>query len=159
MSPIRPENRARYPKDWREQVEGRILAHTEFSDECWVWTGSRNNRGYGRVNIFGRVQYAHRLIVMAGMGEEIPEGMQVDHLCRNRACVRPSHLEVVTPSENTRRGLASKLSTEQAKEIQRRRWAGEKVIALALEFGVHHGQISRIARTTGQSNFLEESEA
>lgn len=76
-----------------------------MTSECWVWSGARNDAGYGQIWKDGRVLYAHRVIYSAVIGE-IPEGLQIDHLCRNRACVRPDHMEMVTPRENTLRGQA-----------------------------------------------------
>lgn len=77
---------------------------------CWNWTASTDGRGYGRIQM-GRVTAgghraparAHRVMYELLVGE-IPVGLQIDHLCRNRRCVNPAHLEVVTSQENTRRG-------------------------------------------------------
>ncbi len=73
---------------------------------CWTWVGRVNNQGYGSINIMGKAgspilvhRFAYELLV-----GPIPEGMELDHLCRNRRCVNPAHLEVVTRSENCRRG-------------------------------------------------------
>ncbi|MEO7118432.1 MAG: HNH endonuclease signature motif containing protein, partial [Candidatus Limnocylindrales bacterium] len=70
---------------------------------CLVWTGSLAN-GYGRFWLKGRLVPAHRLAWEMANGP-IPSGMQLDHLCRMRSCVRPDHLEPVTQRENLRRGV------------------------------------------------------
>lgn len=66
---------------------------------CWVWTGHISSNGYGKA-MGGK--YAHRLIFEA-LNSPIPAGLDLDHLCRNRSCVNPSHLEPVTRSVNLRR--------------------------------------------------------
>lgn len=74
---------------------------------CWIWRGSRNSNGYGRFRVAGRKEYAHRVSYAALVGDLppwTPTGLQCDHLCRNRACVRPEHLELVAPRENLLRG-------------------------------------------------------
>lgn len=71
---------------------------------CWVWTGAGlTSRGYGLFWKDGKVQSAHRVVYELLVGE-IPEGLTLDHLCRNRACVNPQHLEPVTQKVNTLRG-------------------------------------------------------
>lgn len=73
---------------------------------CLEWKGGKTAGGYGCVRN-GVTVLVHRLVIEAVHGP-IPEGMEVDHLCRNRACYRLDHLEVVTSAENTRRGDAGK---------------------------------------------------
>lgn len=70
---------------------------------CWVWTGAVDGNGYGRLRIGGELFCAHRAAYEMIRGA-IPEGLQLDHLCRNRLCVNPAHLEPVTHQENVKRG-------------------------------------------------------
>lgn len=70
---------------------------------CWVWTGHLDKDGYGRFWYEGSNKAAHRYGYRVQVGE-IPEGLQTDHLCRNRACVRGDHLEPVTGKVNIERG-------------------------------------------------------
>ena len=73
--------------------------------DCWNWTGCRSE-GYGRFHFEGRLMPAHRWSYEDAVGP-IPEGLVIDHLCRNHSCVNPAHMEPVTNAENTRRGIAA----------------------------------------------------
>jgi hypothetical protein len=92
------------PTYGREPVLDRLAANMEVEGECWVWTRYRNARGgYGRISVGGRLATTHRSAYELLVGP-IPEGMTLDHLCRNTACFNPDHLEIVTVAENIRRG-------------------------------------------------------
>lgn len=69
---------------------------------CIVWLGLRTARGYGRFSVRRRMDYAHRFAYERSRGP-IPAGLQIDHLCRNTACVNPAHLDLVTTQENRHR--------------------------------------------------------
>lgn len=72
---------------------------------CWLWNGTMNPDGYGFFNVAQRKMVrAHRFAYKLMVGP-IPGGLQLDHLCRERSCVNPAHLEPVTTGENTRRGV------------------------------------------------------
>lgn len=76
---------------------------------CWLWAASTAN-GYGQFVINKRHFCAHRVAYMLLVGP-IPDGLQLDHLCRIPLCVNPSHLEPVTQKENTLRGLRGRMVT------------------------------------------------
>ncbi len=82
----------------------------EPNSGCWIWLGSLNNKGYGTVQFNRRTQYAHRAAYFTHVGP-IPEGLELDHLCRNPACCNPSHLEPVTHAENLHRGSRATMPT------------------------------------------------
>lgn len=84
-------------------VWGRFAQKVERDGECWAWTAGLMGGGYGQFHD-GGPNYAHRWLYARLIGP-IPEGMTLDHLCRNRKCVRPDHLEVVTRGENVLRGI------------------------------------------------------
>jgi len=72
-------------------------------EECWVWTAATAGKGYGKFWVAGRLLHAHRFSYEL-LRAPIPEGLTIDHLCRNKLCVNPAHMEVVTRGENSRRG-------------------------------------------------------
>ena len=86
-------------------TEDRFWAKVNKTEGCWLWTGRRNN-GYGFFRLGNRTspaRAAHRIAYQWLIGP-ISEGLTLDHLCRNRACVRPDHLEPVSLAENVMRG-------------------------------------------------------
>lgn len=95
---------------------GPWMAKVTTSDDCWVWNAGVSGSGYGRYwhEVEKRFVQAHRYAYESVVGL-IPDGLVIDHLCRNRLCVRPDHLSPVTHAENVRRGAKSVLVVECAK--------------------------------------------
>lgn len=82
----------------------RFLSKFVKSDDgCWLWTSTLNTNGYGQIRVQGTMSAAHRLSYQHFVGP-VPEGLELDHLCRVRNCINPAHLEPVTHAENVRRG-------------------------------------------------------
>jgi len=95
----------------------RVFAKVDMTLFCWEWKGAVcRYTGYGKVGLGRRgdgVGYVHRVVYQMLVGP-VPEGMDLDHLCRNRACCNPDHLEPVTRSENNRRGALSRRDLPRA---------------------------------------------
>ena len=71
------------------------------SHECWEWMAGKQKEGYGLFRLNGKHFYAHRLAYMDASNCLIPVGMVIDHICHNRACCNPRHLQMVTQQQNT----------------------------------------------------------
>lgn len=82
---------------------GPIPEYNPSLGECWIWTGGPDGKGYGQFGVEGKGKRAHRLSYELLIGP-VPDGLELDHLCRVRLCVRPSHLEPVTHQVNGLRG-------------------------------------------------------
>jgi len=84
----------------------RFWSKVAIAGECWTWTGAKMPNGYGRFYVSpGIVALAHRW-AYESMVAQVPVGLVIDHVCRNRACVNPDHMDVVPQAINVRRGFA-----------------------------------------------------
>lgn len=111
-------------------------------DECWPWLGTINHRtGYGKKTCHRESVLAHRWMYEQRVGP-IPDGKVINHLCSNRKCVNPSHLEVTDQAGNVRHGANCKLTPDQVAEI--------KAAALTKR----HGDGARLGRKFGVSGAL-----
>jgi hypothetical protein len=116
---------------------------------CWIWQWSKGDKGYGRVRVEGKSYAipAHVHYYQQRFGP-IPDGLQLDHRCRNRACVNPEHLEPVTCLVNVRRGLVPKINITIARAIKddlrqgmkRRHIAKKHQVSLAIIDSIRRGQ-------------------
>lgn len=95
----------RYPT-----AAGALAARTEWEGDCLIWHGARSGDGYGRMKHNGHTMGSHHVAWELANGS-VPEGLELDHLCGNRACVNTDHLEPVTHEENMSRRGVGKLTT------------------------------------------------
>lgn len=91
-------------KRFFEKIAVRAQEGSIVPTACWIWTGHIDKRGYGRLRDGARCALAHRLSYQFLVGPLLPH-LTIDHLCRNRACVNPSHLEQVSQRTNIFRGV------------------------------------------------------
>jgi hypothetical protein len=103
-------NRTNHPI---KNLAERFWAKVEKTESCWLWKGADNGTGYGIIGAGARNRspvYAHRLSFEL-MNGPIEDGLTIDHLCRNRGCVNPEHLEAITQRENVLRGELGRRKT------------------------------------------------
>lgn len=90
-----------------EPLVERIMAKVrKVESGCWIFTGGLQGRGYGHIRGENRKMVVAHLALYRALKGPVANGLELDHICRVRACVNPDHLEQVTHQENVRRGLA-----------------------------------------------------
>lgn len=125
----------------------RLIENIDFSgppEGCWVWTAGFNRYGYGTMSVRHKKRMAHRLTYELLIGF-IPDGFDLDHLCRNTRCVNPAHLEPVTHGENVRRGAGAKMTWEAVTVLRRAHSRGQGCRELARQFGVSKTTVQDVA--------------
>lgn len=86
-------------------LEEKLWPKINKTDTCWLWLAALDTNGYGQFCIYGRPRKPAHKVVYELLITPVPRSMELDHLCRVRACVNPAHLEIVTSKENRRRGF------------------------------------------------------
>jgi hypothetical protein len=149
MRSPRTEGRHGWEKGvYRTYIRGhnRRSSVEEFVEDsdthCWLWQRKTGRQGYGVFYDGRKATSAHRIYYMNLIGP-IPDGMVLDHLCRNKACVNPGHLEPVSPAENIRRG-ASRLTWDDVRRMRALRAEGLTGNAIADEYNMSRAAVYRI---------------
>jgi len=122
-------------------------------DGCWLYTGGRHPHGYGVIKQHGVSLLVHRIAYEIFIGE-LPDGLNVRHLCAERSCFNPAHLSVRDVSTRKRkpsecrgeRHASSKLNPEKVDEIRRRHSAGETLAAIAKDHGISKQAVWNVAQ-------------
>ena len=113
----------------------RVMRRVTKTDAgCWQWNGSTTRNGYGQLRIGGKHWMAHRFSYNELVGK-IPDGKDLDHLCRNRRCVNPKHLEPVTRSVNLARGDTGKFKKRRVHCYRGHLWTKETTILSTVSGG------------------------
>jgi hypothetical protein len=116
----KPINGRRPRGQSKKGISGRFWERVspEPNSGCWIWTGAATAAGYGQMVANRKHRYAHRISYEMHVGA-IPNGLELDHRCRNTFCVNPDHLEPVTHAENVRRGLGPERAGKRQRDKTR----------------------------------------
>lgn len=124
---------------------------------CWRWTKALTTVGYGHFHYAGRYYQAHRL--MYGLVKGPTKAATIDHLCRNRWCVNPAHLEPVTHRENIRRGQGTRLNPERIALIYELADRGFSQRAIGRLLTIDHSTVCRVLKGERWSEYAPKKEA
>lgn len=124
----------------RRPLAKRFWEKVQKTEACWLWTATCDVHGYGRFAVGGTPVLAHR-VGYELMHGAIPEGLELDHLCRNPSCVRPDHLQPVSHTTNMRRGRPTKLTANEVRWLRSLHAAGTSATRLAAMFGIGRRQV------------------
>src|SRR5450759_1785914 len=115
-----------------------VVASTGYKTDCWLWQLCKDKDGYGKVCVVpGKMAFAHRVYYEHRI-RPIPDGLELDHLCRVRACVNPEHLDPVSRHENLRRSGKLKLTPADVRDIRR---STETQRVIARRYGITQPQV------------------
>lgn len=129
----------------RRKSERYVIEDRGYETPCHIWQLAISQWGYG-LEAQGYAQKAAHVAAWERQYGKVPDGYQLDHLCRQRSCINPDHLEPVIPAVNIQRGDKARLTPEDVRSIRRLLDKGLTQKAIAPMFGVCRGTIGAIAR-------------
>lgn len=127
----------------RKSTVDYVVEDRGYTTPCWIWQHSLQVKGYGQRRYNGAVRLAHQVAYEQAYGV-IPDGKEVDHLCRQRSCVNPQHLEAVPHVVNLRRARRTRLNETNADAIRKAVASGESRKALAHRYGIAEQTIAAV---------------
>ena len=142
------------PKDASARLSAKVRLPDPVSGYM-EWLGALNTDRYGRIVIDGRARRAHRVVFEQAYGP-IPANRDLDHLCRNRSCVRPDHLEPVTRAENIQRGQAGAFNRSKQTCPEGHAYTGDNLRLKPLPSG-GFGHLPRLRPRPGRRGKTEQT--
>ena len=124
-----------------------VLEDRGYLSPCWIWQLQIDRDGYGRVWNPGGSRLAHRARFEAA-GGVVPEGHELDHLCRVRSCINPEHMEPVRHAQNVHRGHRAKLTWEAVDAIRAAAASGISHTVIAVQHSISTANVTMIVRGT-----------
>lgn len=130
----------------RETLADRLARNSVRKGSCMVWASTINSNGYGTINVKSKTKRVHRVAYELARGP-IPDGLSLDHLCRNRACINPDHMEPVTRQVNSLRGVGpSAVNAKKTHCINGHELTGDNVRTYLGQYGKPNRRCQACAR-------------
>jgi hypothetical protein len=147
-------------RDGNPEFESQFWSHVDKSGDCWIWTGSKHDQGYGQINIDKKMTFTHRISYEISNNVKLDRNTKVLHSCDNPPCVNPAHLFLGTQADNVRDAVAkgrmktsrgcdhklSKLSYEDIVMIRKLHFEGMSGADLGRMYHVGKSTVHRIIK-------------
>jgi hypothetical protein len=132
----------------RPHTAHSLLERTQAVDGCNMWQGAKRSNGYGVTMYMGKQTSTHRVMYTLVHGP-VPDDMEVDHICNQRACINPDHLQLVTHAQNMRNGLVRRKTCRAGHP-----WTDENTYVTQVRYkgGTREQRYCRICRAKHQTD-------